>query len=382
MRWIVTSCMIAIVCCGLSARAEPPNRNRHLLNLEPNKWVKIHEQKKGERVRFRRQEHGGSCFDSRRGRLVLFGSNTHGKDWTNSPLIFDLASLTWQRLYPNDEKATYKVTAEGLPVAGPRGEHPWAMHTFGGVIYDPARDEMVICCYPAHMVPGRFTNALPEIWPKVKRHPTWTFQFKQNRWLPLPCEPVHFFPYCAVYDSDRKVIVGYRPDGIYELSGEPRTWKKVISKGFFGWHTNAVYDSKHKAVVVFGSNENSNDIVVYYPATKTHKKTPTPGVRPPKDQHAPMCFDPGSGKVVIVIDRVLESAGKEKKVRAETWLYDLGTDRWRRIPQATLPFGCGMNYNMEYDPLHKVCLLVTGNARRPTTVWALRVDLGELTENP
>lgn len=36
-------------------------------------------------------------------------------------------------------------------------------------------------------------------------------------------------------------------------------------------------------------------------------------------------------------------------------------------------FGCGMNYNMEYDPNHKCLLLVTGAYGHQTVVWALRV---------
>jgi hypothetical protein len=87
-----------------------------------------------------------------------------------------------------------------------------------------------------------------------------------------------------------------------------------------------------------------------------------------------MCFDPGSGKVVVVVDRTLA----EKKAQAETWLYDVAADAWTQLPNATLPFGCGMNYNMEYDPGHEVCLLVTGGYRQPTAVHALRIDLGKL----
>jgi len=378
-----------IVCCALCwllagggslSGAEPPAEgaprvNPVLLELEPNRWVEIHRQQ-DEEVRFHRQEHGGSCFDARRGRLILFGSNTHGRDWQNSPFIFDPASCTWRRVYPDDGVSTYTVTADGLPVAGGNGEHPWAMHTFAAVLYDPERDEMVICSYPQHMVPGRFTDTLSHLWPRVKTHPTWTFDLVTETWRPLPCEPVHFFPYCAVYDSDRKVIVGYRPDGIYELGGTPRTWRRVVPKGFFGWHTNAVYDSVNKAVLVFGSNENSNDVVVYRPATGEHRKMPTPGVRPPKDQHSPMCFDPVSARLVIVVDRSLDSGVK----RAETWLYDLAEDAWSQLPEATLPFALGMNYTMEYDPGHNVCLLVATvptDRGSETAVLALRVALSE-----
>jgi len=87
-----------------------------------------------------------------------------------------------------------------------------------------------------------------------------------------------------------------------------------------------------------------------------------------------MCFDPGSGKVVVVVDRRL---GEEngQKAQAETWLYDVAEDAWTRLAEATLPFGCGMNYNLAYDPNHKVSLLVTGTYGQRTAVWALRVEL-------
>ena len=110
----------------------------------------LHEQKPGDAVKFKTQEHGSGCFDIKRGRIVLFGSNTHGKDWNNSPMIFDVAKMEWTRVYPNDSKETYKANADGLPVAGEKGDHPWAMHTFGAVEYDPKRDEMVVCSYPGN----------------------------------------------------------------------------------------------------------------------------------------------------------------------------------------------------------------------------------------
>jgi hypothetical protein len=59
--------------------------------------------------------------------LIHFGSDTHGRDWTNSPLMFDVAARRWSRVYPNDERANYAVTDDGMPVAGAKGERPWAM---------------------------------------------------------------------------------------------------------------------------------------------------------------------------------------------------------------------------------------------------------------
>lgn len=339
--------------------------------IPPNRWVKLHEQKTTDAVRFRRQPHGGSCFDTKRGRLILFGSDTHGRDWTNSPLIFEIERKRWIRTYANDERETYAANRDGTGVAGKKGNHPWAMHTFGTVLYDPGRDEMVVACAPKHMVPGRFTNSVKDLWPKIKTFPTWTFNLKTNHWKPLPCKAVDFFPHSAAFDSDRKVVLGYRSDGIWELSGAPRSWKRVTRKVFLGgWHSNCAYDSKNKALVIFGTNTNSNDIEAFYPANGRHQLMPTPGPRPPKDQHNPMDFYPPIGQTVVLVDRKRE----DKTTVTETWTYDLARDSWTQITKATLPFGCGMNYNLEYDPKCKVLLLVTGDHRRPTTVWALKIE--------
>jgi hypothetical protein len=370
--------LIPLVTAAATADTRPA-LNPKLANLPANQWTVLHQQSREDKVRFKQQEHGGSCLDTKRNRIVLFGSNTHGQDWTNSPLIFDIATATWSRVYENDPPSTYKANEKGLAVAGESGNHPWAMHTFGAVEYDPERDEMVVCSWPEHLRPGKFTKALADVWPTVKKHATWTFSFQTSKWTPLPCEPEHFFPYATAYDPDQKRILGYGGRGIFELkpdaSGE-RTWSRLEKKSLCGYHNNVVYDPDRKALIVYGSNENSDDVIVYQVETKEHKKMPTPGVRPPKDQHTPMCYEAGLKKTVVIVDRG-GGVDSTKEGKAETWLYDLASDSWQQIPTATLPFGCGMNYDFHYDPLHKVCLLVTEDMTKsgwPVTVYAIRIE--------
>lgn len=97
------TCLLAAVVFPSVLSAAEPARNPDLLKLEPDRWVKIHEPKAGEAT-FRRQPHGGSCFDTKRGRLVLFGSDSHGRDFTNSPLFFSPVELKWSRAYDNDPR--------------------------------------------------------------------------------------------------------------------------------------------------------------------------------------------------------------------------------------------------------------------------------------
>jgi hypothetical protein len=87
-----------------------------------------------------------------------------------------------------------------------------------------------------------------------------------------------------------------------------------------------------------------------------------------------MAFHRRLGKTIALVDQVPAGVSERQRelLTTETWAYDSFEDRWERNVDATLPFGCGMNYNLEYDPNHDVLLLVTSEPGRPTSVWALR----------
>jgi hypothetical protein len=340
--------------------------------LPRGEWTRLHEQSDGDAVKFRRQLHGGAAFDTKRDRIVLFGSDEHGEDWTNSPFFFDVAALRWTRLYPDDDPATYRIDRFGLPVAGREGNHPWAMHTFGTVSYHAANDAIVVSIYPEHLRPGNFTNALAHVWPQVRRHPTWVLDLASERWKPLPGPAVHFFPYATAYDPGRRVVIGYKEEGVFELRPQPIGWTKLAGPGLLGYANSAVFDTKHDALVVYGGHTGTDDIVTYEPATRRHRKMPTPGPRPPKASSRPMAFHAGIGQTVMLFDSKSEGdPALPGPGHAETWLYDLGRDAWTRLA-ARLPFRLGMNYNLVYDPRRDLLLLVAGGPAQPTSVWGLR----------
>jgi hypothetical protein len=339
--------------------------------LRRGEWTRIHEQADGHAVTFRRQLHGGAAFDTKRGRIVLFGSDEHGEDWTNSPFFFDVAALRWNRLYPDDDPATYRVDRFGLPVAGAEGNHPWAMHTFGTVTYHAANDQIVISIYPEHMRPGQFTNALAHVWPQVKRHPTWVLDLATEAWKPLVGPAVHFFPYATAYDPERRAVIGYKEEGVFELRPQPMGWTKLAGPGLLGYANSAVFDTRYHALVAFGGHTHTDDIVIYEPATKRHQKMPTPGARPPKAQSRPMAFHERLGQTAMIFDsRTDGDPALPGPGYAETWLYDLGRDAWTKL-STRLPFRVGMNYNLVYDPQRALLLLVAGGPDLRTSVWAL-----------
>lgn len=358
--------------------------NPCLLALPTGKWIQIHQQKRGDAVRFALQHHGGSSFDTRRGRIIMFGSDTHDallfgdKELINSPLVFDVAKLQWRRFYPSDPLQTYNVTRSGLPVAGFARNHPWAMHTYGAVSYDHRRDQMVVSSHPQHMLPGQFVNSVAHLWRFVKRHPTWVFSFKTNRWTALSTTPQSFFIYSTAYDSNRASVIGHRREGVFELGGKHRKWRQLSKRRIGDRHSNSVFDAKHKAVVVFGGGYDTgsnNDIVAFWPATRKFRKMPTPGPRPRADAHVPMAYHRGMAQTVFVIDEdgLILTSRLRNRSSAETWLYDLGKDQWTHVKSARLPLGLGMNYNMEYDPEHNLVLLAARDEKNRTTIWALRL---------
>ena len=355
------------------------NRER-LRTLPVGEWVTLHKQRTSDPVFFSRQDHGGSTFDTRRGRLVLFGSDTHGyqdiagKNWTNNIFFFDPLLGEWTQTYPLDSIDTYTVNAEGIPVAGDNGDHPWAMHTYGAVSYDAKHDQVVISSHPAHLVPGMFTWILEKVWPGIRRHPTWVYDLQSEQWRYLEAEAESFFQNATVYDPDREVIIGYRDDGIFELGGSPRRWKQVADGGILAPDNNLVYDEAHRTVVLFGGGGYTNDIVVYEPATGRHEKMPTPGLRPPGARHVPMAFHPGVGKSVMLVQRI--EGNDPLAGTTETWLYDLGKDTWEQVTSAGLDMGIYRNYNLEYDPFHDLLLFIP-NPYGPmslTRVMALRLE--------
>ncbi len=353
--------------------------------LQTGIWTAVHRMAPDDAVTFSLQKHGGSAFDPRRGRIVLFGSDTHGEDWSNAPRIFDLSSLSWRRAHNDDPLSSYRVTEAGIPVAGPDGDHPWAMHSFGAVDYHAGWDGVVVSSHPAHMEPGRFSTDLAELWPEVRRHPTWLFDLERERWLPLSRAQTSFFAYATTYDSDRDVMIGSGYPGIFELSSRESKWLKRADGRAMGYHNNAVYDPYEKALVVFGRNGLGNDVLVYRTDEAQLIAMPTLGSRPPKDEHAPMAFHPVLRETLVIIDRFAPGTSRQNRAagRAETWAYDIREDSWRRIADATLPFALGMNYHLHYDPQRNLLLLVTAKPKAPSDkgmalpeVWALRLEAG------
>lgn len=335
--------------------------NPALQRLPTAVWHKIHVDDS-----FRRQVHAGAAFDSYRGRLVLFGSDTHGQDWDNSVRFFDVAALRWSQAYPPDDPSTYRVNADGIPVAGNGVERPWAMHTFDAVEYDAVNDRLIVASFPKHMSPRKSWGVNRDLWQQIERHPTWIFSFTDDRWSPLAGSAEHFFPYAAAFDSRRNRFIGVNGHGFFELSGTPPVWTRIARGEPPGWHTAAAYDTEHDVVVLYGNNKRANWVWQYGHGEERGIEMPTPGARPPGGASVPLVYHPRIRHVVALVANPATDM-------TETWLYATAGDRWARVDSANLPFNIRKNYQMVYDPRHDLLWLVANQLDDPLAVWALRL---------
>lgn len=359
-----------------SVRAEK-RLNPHLLRLKPGTWTLVAQPAQAD---WRRQTHAGIAYDSRRGTLLVFGSNTHGLDWDNAIHEFDPVTARWETHAPPAPKESYRADAAGRAVAGTDRLMPWAMHTYDNVVYDPALDAIVVSALPEH-------NPIRKTVPEARVHPTWIYDLKTRRWRifgnkgrPYP----KFFAAASAYDPDRNVIAAYKW-GIWEIGPDRDEWRKASGEHHHEIHYTMDYDLKRKQFVVFGDYYNTSAIWTYSPGARagdrgSWERKLARDDSCPAGQHFPVAYDAEHGVFLLVADNTGYS-GEDGKGRrrvvararsSSTFVYDPDRVRCTRLPGADLA-PLGMNYMMVYDRFHKVFLLVTGDHRRPAAVWALKL---------
>ncbi len=339
-----------------------------LRSLPPNRWIKYHEEHPG----WSRQGHAGIAYDSKRGTLLVFGSDTHGQNWDNAVHEFDPRRKGWETHQPASDPGTYRIDESGAPVAGTNALQPWAMHTYDGIEYHPGLDALVVMSTTWHTPePGKL--------PRARRQPTWIYELSTRRWRTLDdsdARSPNFFAASSAFDARRGVLVAYRA-GVWELNTTNRTWRKAPAQSRHDMHHTMVYDSRRGALFVFGDVRPTDVVWRYTPAATAGEAGEWTSHRPKGDacpplSSAPVAFDAAADVFILVADNARGDPAAGKAATASTCLYDPEADAYTRLPDGDLP-AVGMNYMMAWDRNHGVAFLVTGDWRGPVTVWALKV---------
>lgn len=337
-----------------------------LAELPANEWVVFHED---ESLEWRRQGHGGAAYDSKRGTVLLFGSNSHGSDWDNSVHEFDPAARRWTTHYPPANPSTYRADETGKRIAGPDGRiMPWAMHTYDSVLYDPTLDALVVTSVSSHTTPKHPVR-------EAKGDPVWIYDLTSREWRIFDGggeRAPTVFASASAYDAGRDTLMVYGGNGsgtsgMFELGPDRKQWQRV-ARAHHEIHFNMEYDARNGTLAVFGDYGNSSKVWIYTPHPTPGRKgrweERVPEGECPRGQSFPVAYDKRAGLFLLM-------------PRGVTCVYDPDANRYTILPDAKIrpdEEAQDMNYNMVYDERHRVFLLVTGTWRAPARVWALRLD--------
>jgi hypothetical protein len=340
-----------------------------LRNLPTNQWIKYHEEQPDD---WSRQGHAGMAFDTKRGTLLIFGSDTHGENWDNSVHEFDPRRKRWETHQPPADPKTYRTDAFGAPLAGATSPMPWAMHTYDAIEYHPVLDALVVMSTTEHTPGGAAVRS-------IKRQPTWIYDLSTRQWRQFDngerASP-SFFAGSSAFDEARGLIVAYR-HGVWELDTAAGVWRQASAERHHEMHHTMVYDRRRRALFVFGDYRPTNKVWRYQPGAaageKGHWTLHQPkGDACPAGSIIPAAYAADQDVFVLVVDGAQpDSASEGGKGSATTCLYDPDSDTYTKLPAADLP-KIGMNFMMAWDPAHQVVFLLTGDWRGPVTVWAMK----------
>lgn len=79
---------------------------------------------------YRPSPHAGSAWDNTRRTLWIFGSETHGSDMDNAVYGWRASDGLFIKQYDADDKAGYRMDANGIYWSSAAKNRPWAMHTY------------------------------------------------------------------------------------------------------------------------------------------------------------------------------------------------------------------------------------------------------------
>ena len=365
--------LLGVVAVQWSTRRseDPPAEVENLLelrNLPANRWVMYHEERPGI---WSRQGHAGMAFDSRRGSLLIFGSDTHGENWDNAVHEFRPSLKRWDTHYAATGPETYRADEAGRPVAGKDALLPWAMHTYDAVEYHPGLDALVVMSTTEHTPAPAGVSGLTQ-------QPTWIYDLSTRRWSAFPNrgKPApSFFGGASAYDSRRQALIAYR-GAIWELDTTAGEWRRAAS-GHHQLHHTMVYAPGRGAAFVFGDYNPTNTIWSYRPgasigeAGSWEKHQPGGDACPPYST-VPVAYDVAEDVFVLVVNTVESGATPNGKTSSpSTYLYDPAADTYTKLPDANLA-PVGMNFMMAWDSRNRVVFLVTGDYHGVVTVWAMR----------
>lgn len=93
---------------------------------------------------WRPSPHAGSAWDNSRRTMWVFGSETHGTDMDNAVYGWRASDGLFIKQYDADDKAGYRMDANGVYWSSAAKNRPWAMHTYRRLRFVPETSEIEV----------------------------------------------------------------------------------------------------------------------------------------------------------------------------------------------------------------------------------------------
>lgn len=316
------------------------------------------------------------AYNSNRGSLLVFGSDTHGEDWDNVLHEFKPKQREWVHHGANSAATTYTVNSKGQRVAGEADLAPWAMHTYDGVEYDPLRDNLIVVASPSH-------NPMNKQIPGPKSDAIWLYGLNEKKWSVFENQgggaQGNYFGAATTYDeaNDRLFICAA---GMWLLDLESKNLKRIGSAPSC-LHRTLAFDSWRDVLYLFGSYTGTCNISQYQAGIVLDESAQWEEIAPTGDDctlysSVPVAFDKKHGVFLLVVDQP-ETPPDANPDNAATLVYDPRTDTYEQLPDSNAP-AVGINFMMAWDSVHEVFFLLSGNWNNGISVWVLRLDRSQM----
>jgi hypothetical protein len=316
--------------------------------------------------------YSGMAYDSARQKLLVFGGG-HCDYEGNEVWEFDIATLSWKRLYEPDpapdglSAANFSDQYPGAifyPAGEPISEaRPMTRHTYDTVEFLSATGEMFVTgnyTYGGGTGLGCSGNSVSYCWGCSD---TWSYDPTLNHWTfrNTSKQPVPSGIAAAADDPTSGTMYVLDRNGIWSYRVQADTWTELAPSGAApptSIEIVAEYDSKRHVIYRFGGESpTTNGLWRYDIDGNSWTELHPSGSAPPAAGGWGLAYD----KVNDVVVAYRGGAG--------TWIYDPTANSWMQANPTTDPGSPDrVHGDLKYDPANNVTLLVKPGIE----TWAYR----------
>ncbi len=353
MRPTLLTLLVAAVAIRAFA-ASPTTRpaaNPKLAAMPANSWLRIGQAPPAPSGIM---AYSGGAFDTVHNVILIFGGG-HADYWGNEVCAFDLATLSWKKMYEPDARNRY--TNDNIDNTNGKlkdSDKPYTRHSYQMLTFVPTVGKMFIWsgCGPGW---GDIKPTCPS------PRDAWYYDYAANKWRQIATGGPGGYGGGTCYDSKRDVVWALPGESwppLWKFDVKTSTWSRHTMKPetSSGSHTNLVYNAKRDLILAGVASDGKRSYLIN-PETFAVEKLDTAEFQPL-----------GHGGLTMLPDHdaALALVGDSK-----LGVFDFQSKRWAPLPEAPGDGPKLMGYavygRLWWSPIDKVVLFVG-----PSGTWAYK----------